>query len=206
MIIEEKLAGPWQENAALRGMFEARKRVFVDLLKWDLPVVADRFEIDRFDDIHARYLIVAKEGGAHLGSARLLPTHRPHILGSLFPDLCAGEVPAGPGIFEITRFCLDRNQGALERRLTRNRLVSALVTHALQTGIHTYTGVAEMSWLSQILAFGWRCRPLGIPKRSVSGMLGALLIEIDDDTPALLAANGIWSGEELADLPALEAA
>jgi acyl-homoserine lactone synthase len=206
MIIEERLAGPWQENAALKGMFEARKRVFVDLLKWDLPVVADRFEIDRFDDAHAHYLIVARRDGTHLGSARLLPTNRPHILSSLFPDLCASGVPAGPGIFEITRFCLDRNQGAHERRLTRNRLVSALVAHALETGIHTYTGVAELGWLSQILAFGWKCRPLGIPQRSDSGTLGALLIEIDDDTPALLAANGIWVEEADAPLPALEAA
>ena len=30
------------EHVALRSMFEARKRVFVDLLKWDLPVLADR--------------------------------------------------------------------------------------------------------------------------------------------------------------------
>ncbi len=31
------------EHQLLRAMFEARKRVFIDLLKWDLPVLADRF-------------------------------------------------------------------------------------------------------------------------------------------------------------------
>ena len=89
-------------------MFEDRKSIFVDLLKWDLPVIEGRFELDEFDDSHATYLIVAGEDGDHLGSARLLPTIRPHILGSLFADLCAAPPPTGPQVFEITRFCLSR--------------------------------------------------------------------------------------------------
>src|SRR3546814_5073717 len=61
-------------------MFAARKSVFVDLLKWDVPVLEGRYEIDQFDDEYARYLILADRGDGHLGSARLLPTMRPHIL------------------------------------------------------------------------------------------------------------------------------
>ena len=38
------------EHKALRSMFEARKRVFIDLLKWDIPALADRYELDQFDD------------------------------------------------------------------------------------------------------------------------------------------------------------
>jgi N-acyl-L-homoserine lactone synthetase len=178
-------------DRTLRAMFEDRKSVFVDLLKWDLPVLDGRFELDEFDDSDATYLIVADEDGDHLGSARLLPTTRRHILGDLFAGLCAARPPTGPGIFEITRFCLSRRQSAASRRLTRNRLVSALAWHALETGIHTYTGVAEIAWLQQILAFGWDCRPLGAPQRLECGMVGALAIEVRSDTPALLAANGI---------------
>jgi N-acyl-L-homoserine lactone synthetase len=175
----------------LQAMFESRKQVFVDLLKWDVPVLAGRYEIDQFDDEHAVYLIVAGPDGRHLGSARLLPTARPHILDSLFPSLCAGELPRGPGCFEITRFCLGRNQNARARLETRNRLVSALARYALENGISTYTGVAELAWLQQILAFGWRCRPLGLPQRISGRTLGALRIDIDAETLALLAANGI---------------
>ena len=120
--------------------------------------------------------------------------------------LCAGEVPAGPGIVEITRFCLDRNQHALDRRRTRNRLVSSLVTFALERGIHTYTGVAELAWLQQILAFGWSCRPLGVPQQLECGLVGALAIEIDANTPALLEANGIWASEPLHSLELADAA
>ena len=194
------------EVTALRSMFEARKRVFVDLLKWDVPVIDDRYEVDQFDDEHAVYLIVCDDGGEHLGSARLLPTIRPHILDALFPALCAGPAPRGPDIFEITRFCLGRNQGAAQRRLTRNRLVAGIVDYALASGIVTYCGVGELGWLQQILAFGWRCRPLGLPRDIDGRMLGALRIDIDADTPGLLAANHIYAAQPIERLPLLEAA
>ena len=202
ILVECGGAGP-SRSRTLRAMFEDRRHVFVDLLKWDLPVLDGRFELDEFDDEHATYLIIADEHGDHLGSARLLPTTRPHILGSLFSDLCAVPPPSGPQVFEITRFCLSRRQNAASRRLTRNRLVSCLAWHALEQGIRTYTGVAEIAWLQQILAFGWDCRPLGAPVRHVSGMLGALAIEISPETPDLLAANGIWelAGEAAAPIP-----
>jgi acyl-homoserine lactone synthase len=198
VIVEAGRSGP-SGNATVKAMFEDRKSVFVDLLQWDLPVLAGRFEIDQFDDEHATYLIVAGPDGDHLGSARLLKTTRPHILGSLFAGLCSGPPPVGPHVFEITRFCLSRRQTASSRRHTRNALVSALVGHALDRGIATYTGVAELGWLQQILAFGWACRALGPPERLDCGLIGALAIDIGPETPALLAANGIW-------LPAVEPA
>jgi N-acyl-L-homoserine lactone synthetase len=173
-------------------MFEDRRSVFVDLLNWDVPVLDGRFELDQFDNEAATYIIIADEAGDHLGSARLLPTDRPHILGTLFPDLCASPPPAGPGVIEITRFCLSRRQNAAARRQTRDELVSALAWHALDTGIRTYTGVAELGWLQQILAFGWDCRPLGVPLRYDCGTIGALAIEITAETSSLLAQNGIW--------------
>ena len=194
------------DHRTVRAMFEARKRVFVDLLKWDVPVIAGRYEIDQFDDEHAAYLIVADDQGAHLGSARLLPSERPHILDTLFPELCAGSVPRGPDVLEITRFCLDRSLGARRRLDTRNRLVTALARHALERGIATYTGVAELCWLQQILAFGWRCRPLGLPRAIGGRMLGALRIDISPETPRLLAENGICSAREAEMDEALEAA
>jgi N-acyl-L-homoserine lactone synthetase len=190
----------------LREMFEARKRVFVDLLRWDVPVLEGRYEVDQFDDEHAVYLIVADEQGRHAGSARLLKSTRPHILDTLFPDLCASAPPRGPDIVEITRFCLDRGQTARDRLETRNILVSALVRYALDNGVTAYTGVAELGWLQQILAFGWRCRPLGLPRTVDGRMLGALRIDISDETPALLAANAIHRAAPLERIELLQAA
>lgn len=180
-----------REHIALRSMFAARKRVFVDLLKWDLPVLADRYEIDQFDDPHANYLIVTDESGEHLASARLLPTTRPALLDSLFPHLVAGPVPRGETIFEITRFCLSRDANAATRRAARDKLLVGLVEHAKAHGIRTYTGVADVAWFRQVQGFGWDCRALGEPRLEGGHRLTALRIEIDGDTLGRLAVAGI---------------
>ena len=184
------------ESAALRAMYRARKEVFVDLLKWDLPVLAGAFEIDQFDDVDAEYLILLGDGMEHRASARLLRTDRPHLLGDLYAHLCAGPVPTGSTIREITRFCLDRNQHAGERRAARNQLVTALADHALATGITAYTGVAEVEWFEQIRRFGWTCEALGQPMRHDGRFLTALHILIEADTPERLRAGGIRADVE----------
>jgi acyl-homoserine lactone synthase len=186
------------ERAAIRSMFEARKRVFVDLLHWDLPVLADRFEVDQFDDGHAIYLILTNGEREHLASCRLLPTTRPGILNKLYPQLCETTLPAGPDVYEITRFCLSRDVPAAERRVARNRLVTAIARFAVEHRIRTYTGVAEIAWLQQILAFGWRCAPLGLPQVHDGRMLGALRIDIDEDTLARLESAGIRGDQHTA--------
>lgn len=179
------------EAALLGSMFAARKSVFVDLLKWDVPVVAGRYEIDQFDDAHATYLVLAGADGSHQASARLLPTTRPHILGSFYPQLCKNGPPSGAAIFEITRFCLDRSLRAGERRQKRDLLVRALADHAVATGIAAYTAIAAPAWCDQILAFGWRARALGDIRRIGSDRLCALRIDINRHTPSLLAKAGI---------------
>ncbi len=194
-----------REHIALRSMFAARKRVFVDLLKWDLPVLAGRFEVDQFDDPHATYLIVTDGEGEHLASARLLPTTRPAILDALFPHLVAGPVPRGDGIAEITRFCLSRDVDAAMRRTARDLLLAGLVEHALANGIHSYTGVAELGWFRQIERFGWDCRALGEPCIDGGRLLTALRIEIDAATSARLAAAGIGTGTAAGSMPAAAA-
>src|SRR3546814_16727454 len=74
-------APPARGDAAMRAMFAARKEVFIDLLKWDLPVLAGAYELDQFDDPDAEYLILIDGQGRHRASARLLRTDRPHLLG-----------------------------------------------------------------------------------------------------------------------------
>lgn len=184
------------EDSALRAMFRARKEIFIDLLKWDLPVLANEFEVDQFDR-QAEYLILLEQDVRHRASTRLLRTDRPHLLGDLYPHLCAGPVPAGPTIREITRFCLDRHQRAPERRSARNQLVTALVEYALATGITAYTGVAEQEWFEQIRRFGWACEALGQPVVHERGSLVALHIRIDDETIGRLQASGVYEAPRM---------
>jgi N-acyl-L-homoserine lactone synthetase len=178
-------------GAAMRGMFAARKRVFIDLLKWDLPVLAGEFELDQFDDEHAEYLILTDDVGRHRASARLLRSEGPHILGDLYPYLCAGPVPTGPTIREITRFCLDPAFRAPDRRRARNELVTTLAEHGLRAGITDYTGVASQAWFEQIKRFGWQCRRLGEPVAIDGKTLVGLHIALNETTLDGLDRAGI---------------
>lgn len=188
--IVEGLGSP-ADQPLLESMFEARKRLFVDLLDWDLDVVNDRLEIDRFDDPHATYVVIADEADRHLASLRLLPTTRPHLLGSMFERLCAGSVPVGPDIFEITRLCLPSTEDHSERRRLRNGLIRAMIDHALDRDIRRFTGVVTGRFREQILAMGWDGVALGPEQDLGGGRLGAFAITIAGDTPDRLEANGI---------------
>lgn len=180
-------------DAGDAAMFEDRRRLFVDMMGWDVPVTNGRFEIDQFDGQQAVYIAEFSDGGEHLGSLRLLPSSGPHILANLFAGLCDQDVPRGPGIYEITRLCLPSRLGAQERLRFRNRLISAMVDHALDTGIHCLTGVVRPGFRTSVLAMGWEASPLG-PISDIDGMpLGAFRIEIDTDTPMRLARNGIYT-------------
>lgn len=179
------------------NMHRDRKRIFVDMLRWQVPVIAGEYEVDQFDGPGAAYLVSAEADGEHRGSIRLLPTDRPHILGSLFPELCDEEVPAGPNIYEITRGCLSPRLRAAERLRVRNQLTTAAVSFALANGIDSFTCVADGGWYSQILSLGWQCEPLGLPQLVGTSLTGALRIRIDSHTPRRLADAGTYAPSQL---------
>lgn len=174
------------------AMFRDRKRVFVDLRGWKVPVIGGEFEVDQFDGPRTVYCIATDDKGAHRGSIRLIPTNEPHILGDVFPELCDGEVPKGPDIWELTRACPSPDLPAAERRKVRNALITAVVEYARHSRIRSYTCIADSGWLSQILAMGWNCTPLGLPRKVDRTNTGALRIDITTDTRGLLKDAGTW--------------
>jgi acyl-homoserine lactone synthase len=165
--------------------------VFVDRLKWDVPTVDGRFEMDAFDNEHAIYLVATDpRSGLHLGSVRLLPTTRPHILGDIFPMLVEGEVPRGPDIFEVTRLCTSPQLADWEaHNAVRERLATALIEYALTAGIRRYTMMTHVAYLSQLLATGWDVEPLGLPKEIDGQLLGALQVNVKPETLTLFRAK-----------------
>ena len=159
----------------MTDMWRDRKKVFVDTLGWDVPVVENCFEIDQFDDEHAVYLVVSDaDRTRHLASVRLLPSTRPHILGDIFPQLSAAPVPRGPGTWEITRLCMSPSlSGVRQAMLIRRELALGLIEYALANGITRYTQVHLASHLPQLLAVGWDCEPLGFPVEAEGQLLMA---------------------------------
>ena len=87
-------------------MYRARKRLFVDRLKWKLAVDDRGRERDRFDRLSPVYLIDLDDRGGHRGSVRLLPTTGDTVLGDLIAEMMDGVPIASPSVWEFTRFCV----------------------------------------------------------------------------------------------------
>lgn len=186
--------------ASLLGSMHAdRKRVFVDLFGWELVTVGDREE-DGFDDEAAEYLVLADGAGDHRASIRLLRTDRPHLMTELFAHLCEEDIPRGPHIREITRFCIAPRGRAAGRLEARNMLARALIEYGELSGVTGYTAVCHMGLLQQVLSAGWTCRPLGLPQLFAGEMVGAFLIEVGPDSYGQMSESWRW------DTPALRLA
>jgi len=177
----------------LQSMFADRKRLFVDLFGWDVPVVDGEYEIDQFDDNHTVYVIAVDTNGEHEASIRLCPSVRPHMLGALFPHLCPLGVPADETTWETTRLCLPQRHGALRRRELRNALFSAVIDFALSRGIERLTGIIPAPFRKELLAMGWQAEPLGPAVNIPGGPIGAFMVHVRPDTPERLRWTGIYT-------------
>ncbi len=169
----------------LAHMHRDRRRIFVDQLKWDLPGLEGEEEYDQFDTDQAIYLIAADHEGRHQASVRLLPSTEPHLLSTVFPHLCERGVPRGEDTWELTRMCVSPE--AHDSKTVRQMIRVATVEFALLWGVRRYTAVSYMGLMSQVLAVGWDCEPLGMPAPDANGkMVGALRINITPETLSLV--------------------
>ena len=83
-------------------------RVFKKRLDWEVETAAG-MEVDSFDALQPTYLLRRDGDGAVSGCVRLLPSQGPNMLRNTFPVLLDGrECPAGPDIWESSRFALDQ--------------------------------------------------------------------------------------------------
>lgn len=97
-----------RNQADMDGMFRLRKKVFHDLLKWDVEVRGD-WEIDHFDEANPLYVLSYSDRTGRLrGALRLLPTLGPNMLDDTFPALLGGgpEIRSA-SVWESSRFCID---------------------------------------------------------------------------------------------------
>jgi acyl homoserine lactone synthase len=87
-----------------RNVGHYRRKVFVETLGWDLQT-RDGMELDQFDRPDTLYVVSQDDAGVVNGCARLLPTHRPYLLGDVFPELMHGlPLPCSPEVWELSRF------------------------------------------------------------------------------------------------------
>lgn len=190
-IIDHHLAP--ENRPLLQSMFADRKRLFVDLFGWDVPVIDGAYEIDQFDTAHTIYAIAVDDAGEHEASLRLSPSEIPHMLDTLFPHLCPFGVPVSATTWETTRLCLPQRHGSARRRVLRNALFSAVIDFAIDRGIDRLTGVIPEPFRKELLAMGWQAEPLGPAVRITGGEIGAFLVRVGADTPERLRWTGVYT-------------
>lgn len=189
----------WRFSQPLMEMYHHRKQVFVDQLGWNLPSGGSWLELDQFDNEHAVYLLVrGPGGGSHMGSVRLLPTTRPHMLSTTFSRLCPAGAPEGEDCWEISRLVTNplAVRGTSCVRVHR-LLAHGLVEFAVLNDIRRYTLVAEVSRVPALLSIGWDVMPLSLPVQMEGEHIQALQIGLDEESVERILRRG--RGMALAD-------
>jgi len=193
--------------AQIDEMHRDRKRVFVDILKWRVPVVDGKYEIDQFDGADAIYLLESEpETGKHLASLRLLASTQAHLLRDVFPHLCSGQLPVGEDVMELTRFCVSPDVGKLDAVKLMNRMWSAAVEYAMLFGIERYTCISHRQFLTVMLSAGWGAESLGHLQECDGQLIGAILFKITPATLRECRRRYGYRGPVLEVLPQAEAA
>ncbi len=108
------------------GLYEQaaryRQQVFVERLGWELQT-SQGMEADQFDRPDTVYVVAQNDQHEIIGCARLLSTHRPYLLGEIFPQLLNGlPVPCSADVWELSRFAAGRLDDAKEKAGSRSLL------------------------------------------------------------------------------------
>ncbi|MEL6435555.1 MAG: acyl-homoserine-lactone synthase [Pseudomonadota bacterium] len=137
-----------------------RKRVFHDMLGWEVPVHGD-MEYDELDDAPCTYTLFTDADGIVRGGARLIPTTQPTLLSSYFGELMPDEINfIAPDIWESSRYCVDHDvaQARMNSGSKKATLGVSLgnYDYAIKNGISAYLAVvdARMYMLSQKYSIG----------------------------------------------------
>ncbi|MBX3576124.1 MAG: GNAT family N-acetyltransferase [Rhizobiaceae bacterium] len=188
-----------RHSAMLDEAFQLRHRVFVEEKGWSDLQRADRRETDRFDDEYAVHMLYIEHGRV-IGYQRMLPTKRPHLLSEVMPELCEGLRPAGPNIWEWTRYCVEHAHRERGRMLSpvANALLSGIVEWGLDTGVDTIVIEMNPLWLLRLVQFHFRVTPLGVPHMINGEETVAVTAKFDERTLDRLRETRAVSSEVVA--------
>jgi acyl homoserine lactone synthase len=170
----------------LDAMFRLRKRVFHDLLKWDVSVHGD-WEIDHYDDANPLYVLsYSDQTGRLRGALRLLPTLGPNMLDDTFPVLL-GDNPEvrSASIWESSRFCIDpeisQDRGSNQVTIAAAELMCGVGELGLSSGLSHIVTVTDVFLERMFRRMGCPGERIGKPQRIGSVHAVAVAWEVTTD-------------------------
>jgi N-acyl-L-homoserine lactone synthetase len=171
-----------QHGEAWISHHRLRYKMFVERQKWSVPSYR-QIEYDQFDTPAATYILTVDEQYRALGAARLIPTTRPYMVESLWPDLVDMDLPHCNSIWEASRFGCDRDLDAVSRRRVLAQLILGCQEFGIATGISQYLGVMPIRIFKYVIAAN-RCPVAQIgPTLRLSGHeIAAAYIDVSQST------------------------
>lgn len=200
-----------QHPGAMDAMFRLRKKVFHDLLKWDVHV-EDEWEIDGYDRANPIYVLsYAPRTGRLRGALRLLPTLGPNMLDDTFPILLGGKPEIrSETIWESSRFCIDpeisQDRASNQVTIAAAELMCGVGELGLASGLSHIVTVTDVFLERMFRRMGCPGERIGDPQKVGSVHAVAIAWEVTEDLLQRMKSVAEIDGELLARETTLELA
>lgn len=197
--------------AEMDEMFRLRKKVFHDLLKWDVQV-RDDWEIDHYDDANPLYVLSYSDRTHRLrGALRLLPTLGPNMLDDTFPVLL-GATPEirSASVWESSRFCIDpeisQDRASNQVTVAAAELMCGVGELGLASNLSHIVTVTDVFLERMFRRMGCPGERIGEPQRIGSVHAVAIAWEVSHDLLGVMKQVAAIDGTVLDRAMSLEAA
>jgi N-acyl-L-homoserine lactone synthetase len=162
-----------------------RYRMFVERQKWNVPSYR-QIEYDEFDTPAATYIVTVDEQHRALGTARLIPTTRPYMIESLWPNMVNTGLPRSDSIWEASRFGCDRDLDSASRHQVVAHLILGCQEFGIANRISQYIGVMPIRISKHVItANGCPVTHVGPMLRMHGHKIAAAYIDV---SPSILEA------------------
>lgn len=140
----------------VHGFQCARKRIFLDRMRWDVQINGDR-EVDEFDSAYSHYLVSVNQGEV-IGGVRLTPSQVPNLTYNTFSKYF-GSIPIerNPYLLESSRFGLDTIPNRTSNVLNSQtfELLIGMIKFALNYGYEKIITVVDTRMERTLRLAGW---------------------------------------------------
>ncbi|MEM6462080.1 MAG: acyl-homoserine-lactone synthase [Pseudomonadota bacterium] len=190
-------------------IFRLRKRVFHDMLKWDVTIDQDE-EYDAFDNANPIYVAsVSPHTGRLRGALRLLPTSGPNMLADTFPQLMNGAQRIScPTVWESSRFCIDpdlaQDRSSNQVTVAAAELMCGVGELGLESGIRRIITVTDVFLERMFRRMGCPGERIGRPQRIGSVIAVAVGWEVSHELLSHMKSVASISGRVLERTTTLE--
>jgi acyl-homoserine lactone synthase len=156
-----------QHQSLIELCYKFRHRFFVDGLKWEALRRSDGRDVDEFD-VPGIVHIVGVDQGEVFSYSRLLPTTRPHLLNTIYPQMLEGNPePVGETIWEWTRCAVDpkRREGRKAADPATTGMTLGVIETCVMLGIEALHVQTHPMLLTRLMELGFKCKPLALPSQ-----------------------------------------